>query len=114
VIVVNRFVAPDPAFADHLETALRVLAVRPGYVRGSGGRSADDVADWILVTEWETVGDYRRALGNYDVKLYATPLLAQALDQPSAFEQLVTVGPGGAVSRVGSDRSDDRGPGAAP
>ncbi len=48
----------------------------------------------MLVTEWANVGSYRRALGDYEVKLYATPLLAQAIDVPSAFEPLLTAAPG--------------------
>ena len=86
MIVVNHFNADDESFADELQTALSVLAARPGYVRGSGGRSTDDPGAWILVTEWGTVGDYRRALGGYDVKLHAVPLLSQAIDEPSAYE----------------------------
>ena len=45
----------------------------------------------LLITEWESVGAYRRGLGGYEVKLAATPLLAQALDQPSAFEALLRI-----------------------
>ena len=51
-------------------------------MRGTLGRSTDDADDWVLVTEWENVGSYRRALGNYEVKLHATPLLGEALDLP--------------------------------
>jgi hypothetical protein len=111
VIVVLHFRVDDASFADDLQTALSVLAARPGYVRGSGGRSTDEVADWVMVTEWASVGDYRRALGNYDVKVYATPVLGQAIDQasaldrlPTAFEQLVTVDGDGTVARATSDR----------
>ena len=66
-----------------------MLAARPGYLRGTPGDRPTTGA-WVLVTEWANVGSYRRALGDYDVKLHATPLLAQALDQPSAFEPLLT------------------------
>ena len=70
------------------QAALAALAARPGYVRGTLGRSTDDPDAWVLLTEWENVGSYRRALGNYDVKLHATPLLAAALDCPARFEAL--------------------------
>lgn len=96
-----------PAFQAQAEAALRALAVRPGYVRGSVGRATDDEAAWLLLTEWESVGAYRRALGGYDVKLTATPLMATALDQPSAFEELFSVGPDGAEQRTDSDRAGD-------
>jgi quinol monooxygenase YgiN len=84
--------------------ALRALAARPGYLRGSAGRATDDPTAWVLVTEWRDVGSYRRALGNYDVKVYATPLLAQSLDAVSAFEVLVEAEPGAEPAVRTSDR----------
>jgi heme oxygenase (mycobilin-producing) len=84
--------------------ALTALAARPGYLRGSFGRSTDDPEAWVLLTEWQNVGSYRRALGGYEVKLRATPLLAQALDLPSAYEPLLEVSPGGVVDERASDR----------
>jgi len=93
-------------FTERAGIALRALADRPGFVRGSLGRAADDPAAWLLLTEWESVGAYRRALGSYQVKLLATPLLADALDQPSAFEQLLTIDDTGRQTAAGSDRAD--------
>ena len=103
---------PDPAqsaeqFQSDAEQALRLLAERPGYLRGSVGRATDDAGSWLLLTEWESVGAYRRGLGGYQVKLLATPLLSQALDQPSAFEQLLQIGPDGQETARASDRADD-------
>jgi hypothetical protein len=93
-----------PVVADRARAALAALSARPGYVRGSVARSTDDTDAWLLLTEWTNVGSYRRALGNYEVKLHATPLLADALDLPSGFEELVDVGPGGHVAEYPSDR----------
>ena len=108
MIVVMQFNTADEAtFVPTLELALTTLAARPGYLAGRAGRSTDDPAAWVLVTDWASVGDYRRALGNYDVKLYATPLLAQALDRPSAFEELLDVDRTGTVLRHASDRAED-------
>jgi quinol monooxygenase YgiN len=89
VIVVNRFRVPEaeqPAFRDDLERARQTLAVQRGYVRGSIGRNVDDPELWVLTTEWEGPGAYRRALSAYDVKLSAVPTLSRALDEPSAYE----------------------------
>ena len=86
-------------------TALAALAARPGYLRGTLGRSLDDESQWVLVTEWSSVGAYRRALGSYEVRLHASPLLAEALELPSSFEPLVQVAPGGAVTTRASDRA---------
>jgi len=98
---------PAADFQARAAEALRALAARPGFLRGSLGRAADDVADWLLLTEWESVGAYRRALGNYQVKLLATPVLGRAEDRPSAFEQLLVIGPDGTEQRRPSDRADD-------
>jgi hypothetical protein len=104
MISVAHFAAPVGDFGERARAALEVLATRPGYLRGSLGRSTDDEGDWVLITEWENVGSYRRALGNYEVKLHATGLLADALDLPSSFEPLLEVAPGGAALVRESDR----------
>jgi heme oxygenase (mycobilin-producing) len=95
LVSVTHFRSSDPAFAERAQDALAALAARPGYLRGTIGRSTDEADAWLLVTEWENVGSYRRALGNYDVKLRATPLLGEAIDLPSSFEALADVAAGG-------------------
>ncbi|MGH3735891.1 MAG: antibiotic biosynthesis monooxygenase family protein [Micromonosporaceae bacterium] len=109
MLVVNRFlVAADTErdFTERADAALRALAARDGFVRARLGRAADDPGHWCLVTEWRSVGAYRRALSAYDVKLYATPLLAEAIEEPSAYEVLATTD-GEAVSYAASDRASD-------
>jgi hypothetical protein len=110
VLVLNRFLVDEdaaPAFTERAHAALAALAARPGYVRGQLTRSLDEPSHWCLVTEWESVGTYRRALGDFDVKVYATPLLAESLDEPSAYEALATAEPGGPVVATASDRAPD-------
>jgi hypothetical protein len=104
LIAVTHYADGSDDFLQRAHTALGVLAARPGYLRGTLGRSVDDPDAWVLLTEWENVGSYRRALGNYEVKLHATPLLATALDLPSGFEPLLDVAPGGAAVITASDR----------
>ena len=104
MLAVTHFVDDGDDFAQRARTALDALSARPGYLRGTLGRSVDDPAAWLLLTEWENVGSYRRALGNYEVKLHATPLLATALDLPSGFEPLLDVAAGGAAVTRTSDR----------
>ena len=106
MIAVTHFRDGGADFAERAGAALAALAARPGYLRGSLGRSTDDPDAWVLLTEWENVGSYRRALGNYDVKLHATPLLALALDVPGGFETLLDVAPGGAAVASPSDRAE--------
>jgi quinol monooxygenase YgiN len=89
VLVVNRFRVPEiesPAFRADLEKALATLAERPGYADGRLGRNVDDPELWTMVTRWDDVGSYRRALSSYDVKVHAVPLLSRAMDEPSAYE----------------------------
>jgi hypothetical protein len=100
----------DDAIAADAEKALRALASRPGYLRGSAGPSVDDPDSWVLATEWRGIGDYRRALGSYDVRMHATPLLSRARDVPSTFEQLVSVDPDGTVQHAATDRAAGMGP----
>jgi hypothetical protein len=103
MIAVAHLVGAD--VAERGRAALTALAACPGYVRGTLGRSTDDPAAWLLLTEWRDVGSYRRALGAYRVKLEATPLLAGALDLPGAFEPLLSVAPDGAATTRPSDRA---------
>jgi hypothetical protein len=106
VLVVLRFAAEEsPEFLTCAHAALEALAAAPGYRAGTLGRAYDDPAVWCLVTEWDSVGAYRRALSSYDVRLRATPLLAQALPEASAFEPLAIAEPGAAVKTSTSDRS---------
>jgi hypothetical protein len=109
VLVVFRFAVPedDAAFAADARTALETLAARPGFVRGRLGRAADDPAEWALVTEWDGVGAYRRALSAYEVKVHATPLLARARDEPGAYEVLVSANGTGVTGTADSDRAPD-------
>jgi quinol monooxygenase YgiN len=106
MLVVTRFIVEDAeaAFVQQAHAALAALGARPGYLRGRLARSVDEPAHWTIVTEWESVGAYRRALSAFDVKMYATPLLARSLDEPSAFEVLADVAAGGAVTVSESDR----------
>jgi hypothetical protein len=109
VISLTHFATSAADFAERAGAAMDALAARPGYLRGQLGRSTDDPEHWILVTEWANVGSYRRALGAYDVKLRATPLLGEAIDLPSAFEPLLDVAPGGVVAVHDSDRASGAG-----
>ena len=110
MLVVTRFVVPDvdgAGFRQRAEAAIAALAVRPGYRSARLARAADDPTRWILVTEWEGVGAWRRALSSYDVKMNAMPLLALAEDEPSAFEVLYTDSALGDARRGESDRAAD-------
>jgi hypothetical protein len=102
LLAVTRFrVAPGdgPEFLRKARVALASLAERPGWRAGNIGRAMDDPTLWVLASEWSDVGSYRRALSSYDVKVSAVALLAQALDEPTAFELLTSAeGDGSALA----------------
>jgi Antibiotic biosynthesis monooxygenase len=118
VLVVTRFSvaeADGEQFAGQARAALGALAARPGYLRGHLGRAIDDPSCWLLLTEWDGVGAYRRALSAYDVRVQAIPVLALGQPEPGAFEVLTTVDHAGAGLVNRSDRAadaDTAGPGA--
>jgi heme-degrading monooxygenase HmoA len=64
---------------------LDALAARPGYVSGELGRSADDPALWALLTRWDGVGSYRRALSAGEVKIAGAPVWLHAVDEPGVY-----------------------------
>jgi len=89
VLVVTRYRVPDEdadSFAASADTALDVLAQRPGFVDGTVGRNVDDPLLWTLTTRWRDTGSYRRALSSFEVKTVAVPLLSRAIDEPTAYE----------------------------
>ena len=79
----------SPADAAGLATAvdalLAALAARPGYRDGELGRCTDDPGLWALVTRWDGVGAYRRALSAAEVKLAGAPVWQHAVDEPGAY-----------------------------
>lgn len=101
LLVVTRYVVEDAdggdAFRLRARDALDALCTRPGCRRGHLGRSMDDPRMWVMATEWDSVGSYRRALSSYEVKVRAVPVMYDAVDEPSAYEVLVEGGPDGLV-----------------
>ena len=64
---------------------LAALAQRPGFRDGELGRSADDPSLWALLTRWDGVGAYRRALSAAEVKITGAPVWVYALDEPGVY-----------------------------
>lgn len=92
MLAVTRLDAAGADLTAPAEAALSALAARPGFLRGRVGRSADDHDAWVLVTEWDSVGSYRRALSSAAVKLAATELLLRARDEVGTYELMLTRG----------------------
>ena len=88
MFVVTRLRVPEAdaaGFAAAVEVLLSALAARPGYRDGELGRCTDDAGLWALVTRWDGVGAYRRALSAPEVKLAGAPVWLYALDEPGAY-----------------------------
>ena len=73
------------ALAGAVPALLVALAARPGFQDGELGRSADDPSLFALVTRWDGIGFYRRALSAADVKITGAPVWVFALDEPSVY-----------------------------
>ena len=100
MLVVTRYTVPSDeavGFRRLAGAALEALTARPGCTSGRVGRSVDDPTLWTLSTSWSSVGTYRRALSAYEVKLHAVPLMYRALDEPTAFEDLLSWTPDGGL-----------------
>lgn len=91
MIVVNRFRA-GPGFDQRLAPVVEILRGKPGFIDAEVGQNLDDPELWVLVTRWENVGSYRRALGGLESKMVVVPLLSEAIDEPSAYAAPETVG----------------------
>ena len=78
----------DAALTEAREV-LELFSGRPGFIRGWVGRAVDDAQVLVLAHEWTDVGSYRRALGNYEIKLRAV-FLQSAADEASAFEVITS------------------------
>lgn len=91
MLSVNRFHSADPTLSDRLAGVLELLRARPGFVSGRVARAADEPDSWVLVTEWQDVGSYRRGLSGYEVKVGAWPVLAEAIPEASAYEVVHSV-----------------------
>lgn len=87
MLVIIRFRSQDPDFPLRLQPAIDVLSGKPGFESSDLVRNIDEPDLWALVLRWTNVGSYRRALGGYESKAIVAPLLSEALDEPSAYEE---------------------------
>lgn len=104
-----RFAAGStPSMVTSLRDAVALLATFDGFVDGRIARAIDDSGIVSLTLGWTTVGAYRRALSSFDVKMMVVPLLAQAIDEPSAFEVLQVTDDRGTATSPGALAADAR------
>ncbi|WP_420175171.1 antibiotic biosynthesis monooxygenase family protein [Luteococcus sp. OSA5] len=95
MIVINRFRVPaasQSAFRAQADAAVQLFETKPGLLSIDLVQNLDDQDLWSLVTRWENVGSYRRALGGYESKMTIVPLLSLSIDEPSAYDTAEEVG----------------------
>ncbi|GHE13471.1 antibiotic biosynthesis monooxygenase [Klenkia taihuensis] len=86
MFALTRFRTEDPA-ALRADAALLLAALRrrPGFVSGEFGTAADDPGLCALLTTWDGVGSYRRALSAAEVKIAGAPVWLHAVDEPGVY-----------------------------
>lgn len=85
-IVLSRFRNDSAQFPESARAAIAALAACAGFIDAHLGQSTDEPGLRTITTRWVSVGAYRRALSNFEVKMTAIPLLSTAIDEPSAYE----------------------------
>ncbi len=75
-----------PTWLESAKVALAPIATQPGCISAEIGLATDEPDLVSVVTRWDGVGAYRRALSNLDVKMQSIPFLSTAIDESSAFE----------------------------
>jgi hypothetical protein len=102
-----RFRAQDVAsLMVGLRESVAVLAAKEGFRSAEVCRAVDDPELVVLHLTWDTVGAYRRALSAYDVKVQVVPVISQAIDEPTAFEELHVRDARGAADATGALAAD--------
>ncbi len=94
MIAVSRFrvtQAERDAFEAVSVPAIELLRRQRGLQGLDFGLNLDDPELWVLVTRWADVGSYRRALGSTNRPIL-WPMLALAIDEPSAYDAPEHVG----------------------
>ncbi|GAB3702318.1 antibiotic biosynthesis monooxygenase family protein [Mariniluteicoccus flavus] len=95
MIVVNRFRVTDAdglAFHAAAEPAVALLRTKAGLQSVDLVQNLDEPDLWALVTRWDHVGAYRRALGGFESKMTLVPFLSRSIDEPSAYDAPEHVG----------------------
>lgn len=87
MLVITRFRVRDvERLGARADAALAVLRTRDGFEWAELQQNVDEPELWVLVMRWRNVGSYRRALSGYESKTVVVPLLSEALDEASAYE----------------------------
>jgi hypothetical protein len=75
-----------PQWLISAKASLAPLASQAGCISAEIGLATDEPDLVAVVTRWESVGTYRRALSNFEVKMHSIPFLSTAIDESTAYE----------------------------
>ncbi|MDQ3732768.1 MAG: antibiotic biosynthesis monooxygenase [Actinomycetota bacterium] len=95
MLAVNRLRAfgdADEQVLDELAVLIDVLAGMPGFRSARAGCCIDEPGVWLMLSEWESVGTYRRAMSSHAVKATGYPVFVRIVDEPGAYEVLLSTG----------------------
>lgn len=105
--VVTRYRVDDvDAWLSNAREALAPLADQALCLGAEICASVDDPQLTMIVTRWASVGDYRRAMSSFDVKMFTVPMLSHSVDEPTTFEVLHHRGPDGVTDLVSARAFD--------
>ena len=88
LVITKHLVHPHemPTWIESAKSAIEPLAACAGCLGTEIGLATDEADLAVVVSKWENVGAYRRALSNFEVKMHSIPFLSTAVDESSAFE----------------------------
>lgn len=95
MLAFSRFrVAPDAeaSFLARAGAAVEFFRTRAGNRSAELVLNLDEADLWAIVSVWDDVGSYRRSFNGYDAKVVLVPLLSEAIDEPSAYDDPDEVG----------------------
>jgi quinol monooxygenase YgiN len=92
VVTKHRVAQADlSAWLSQARASLQPLAQRPGCLGLHVGLATDEPDLVAIVSVWESVGAYRKAMSSYEVKALSIPLLSTSQDESSAFENVLSL-----------------------
>lgn len=89
MLVVTKHRVPQSELRQWLsdaKQAIAPLAASAGCESVRIGLATDEPDLVLVLSVWESVGAYRKALSSFDVKSQSIPFLSTAVDESSAFE----------------------------
>lgn len=80
--------AGEKEFREKVALFSSEISKEPGFIKLNLVKSTDEPVTWILIQEWDLIGNARRAINSSKNRMIVWPVLSTALDQPSFFEKL--------------------------